>query len=131
MILMSYGIWGYFSPCTLYKESIFLTSCVYTYLHAKPIYLLLFHSLWIRSCHIFWFTQLRNMEVSIPILKMLLPQYNINVYCYYCMSSFSWYLVNYLFIDHSDFPGGSVVKNPPASTGDTGDSGRSLGQNIP
>ena len=35
---------GTFPRCTLYKESIFLTSCVYTYLHVKSVYLFLFHS---------------------------------------------------------------------------------------
>ena len=29
------------------------------------------------------------------------------------------------------FPGGSVVKNPPANTGDTGDAGSILGQENP
>ena len=112
--------WGVLFPvCTLYKKSIFLTSCVLHLFTCKTYILIFVPQFFIHSCYIFLFTQLRNKVVSIPILKMLFLQYNINVnvYYYYCMCSFSWYLLNYLFIGHSGFPGGSVVKNPPASTG--------------
>ena len=42
-------------------------------------------------------------------------------YTYYCKSpKFQWEKKKNYFIDLKDFPGGSVVKNPPANTGDVG-----------